>query len=337
MKTYFAAALLSAGTQAVNIKQSLTALLDDDAAKGYAIAPYDYGVDYLRGNYPGGASLHGTGYGGGVSRHYDDYGNVSYGYEQFYGDPAYGYGPYGTSSYPARELVGYGPGGYGYGADYGFGGLYGFGFGNGRYLQNDIYGVFGDLAYDIYPIDEYYETSSDSASASFGSDSFSQSGSFSDSNDGQHDSDSGSEYEGLYTDDSHYGYYTTIIDSASEASSLSDYSLDERHHDTSSNPETDGDATTEHAHYVDGIYTWHKHTHYQRDHNDLVDGLNSDNDSDHYAIELPEFVKEEKELNHKEKGLLNAVPGQPRASGPGPYVYNPLTGQYYRDPNFGHN
>jgi len=140
-------------------------------------------------------------------------------------------------------------------------------------------------------VQEYYETSSDSASASFGSDSFSQSGSFSDSNDGQHDSDSGSEYEGLYKEESHYGYYTTIIDSASEASSLSDYSLDERDDDTTSNPETDGSASTEHGHYVDGVYTYHAHHKYERDHHDLVDGLNSDNDSDidpHYH--LPELT-----------------------------------------------
>merc|ERR1712032_303387 len=285
MKTYFAAALLTAGSQAVNLQQGLTGsiVLDDDSYKGYGIAPYDYGVDYLSGNFPGGASLYGTGYGGGLHGGYSD----SYYGRGLAGDAGY-IGAASTTAYPAlgRDLVGYGPGGFGYGAAYPYGGLYGYGYGNGRYLQEDLYGVFGNLAYDHYPTNEYYETSSDSASASFGSDSFSESGSFSDSNDGQHDSDSDSIYEDLYTDQSHYGYYTTIIDSASEASSLSDYSLDDRHHDTSSNPETDGDASTEHAHYVDGVYTFHRHHKYERDHHDYVDGLNSDGNSDidHYYV-----------------------------------------------------
>ena len=119
MKTYFAAALISAGTQAVNLQQTI--LLDNDANKGYAQIPYDYGVDYLQGNFPGGAATNAHKHGGGLH----GYGYDSYGYDQAYA--------HGTSGYPARDLVGYGPGGYGYGAGYGQG-LYGYGYGNGRYL-----------------------------------------------------------------------------------------------------------------------------------------------------------------------------------------------------------
>ena len=119
MKTYFAAALISAGAQAVNLQQNI--LLDSDELKGYAQIPYDYGFDYLKGNFPGGASIHTGKHGGGLK----GYGGHGLDYHNDY--------LHGTSGYPARDLVGYGPGGYGYGASYGQG-LYGYGYGNGRYL-----------------------------------------------------------------------------------------------------------------------------------------------------------------------------------------------------------
>lgn len=72
MKTYFAAALVSAGAQAVNLEQTI--LLDDDYSKGYAQIPYDYGVDYLLGNFPGGAATYGKKVGGGLKGGYGDYG-----------------------------------------------------------------------------------------------------------------------------------------------------------------------------------------------------------------------------------------------------------------------
>ena len=67
--------LLSAGAQAVNLQQTI--LLDDDSLKGYAQIPYDYGFDYLKGNFPGGASNYGQKHGGGLH----GYGDYGYGYD----------------------------------------------------------------------------------------------------------------------------------------------------------------------------------------------------------------------------------------------------------------
>ena len=295
MKTIFAAALLSTAL-AVEL-ESNRIVRQDDAYKGYSIAPYDKKVDYLRGNFVGGAKKNGYDFS------YDELERV----------------------YPDRAYAGYGPGGLGYNGDARkYVGLYGVTRGTGRYAAgvSKIYDVLGDEAY--YPVNEAYESSSDSDSLSFGSDSYSLSGSFSDSNDGQHDSDSGSQYDSAENDTAYqstkYGFRTTYINSASEASSLSDYSLDERFNSTDSGHVTDGSADTVHCHYVNGLYTCHKHEAYQRGHLGIVTGERKKHE---FTFEA---AKTTKTLTHKDEGF--------DGTGLGPWTLDKW-GNIERDPRFG--
>ena len=296
MKTFFATALISSAL-AVGI-ESNRIVRQDDSLSGYAISPYDKGTDYLRGNFPGGARKLGYRFSKSELK----------------------------QVYPTREYVGFGPGGLGYNADGGnYVNIYGTEVGRGAYLAGTrrLYGALNQRA--RYPIPEAYETSSDSESHSFGSDSFSQSGSFSDSDDGQHDSDSGSQYDSAENDTAFkqggYGFPRTVIASASEASSLSDYSLSERFDSTDSNPETDGSADTTHCHYVNGMYTCHRHTNYQRGHLGLITGDRKESRFDfskYTATTAPV-------LTHKDEGF--------DGSGAGPWTLT-SRGNIYQDPTF---
>lgn len=295
MKTFFAAALLSTAL-AVEL-ESNRIVRQDDALKGYSITPYDKKVDYLRGNFVPGSRKVGYGF------DYDELAPI----------------------YPERAYAGYGPGGLGYNGDPSkYVSLYGVTRGTGRYANgvSKIYDVLGQEAY--YPVNEAYETSSDSDSISFGSDSFSESGSFSDSDDGQHDSDSGSQYDSAENDtafkSTKYGFDKTVINSASEASSLSDYSLDERFNSTDSGHVTDGSADTVHCHYVNGLYTCHKHTNYQRGHLGVVTGERKKHE---FTFEAK---KKTKTLTHKDKDF--------DGTGLGPWTVS-KNGNVTRDPRFG--
>lgn len=104
-------------------------------------------------------------------------------------------------------------------------------------------------------------SSSDSESHSIGSDSFSLTGSLSDSDDGQHDSDVHTDdVEAAFAQGPPYGFPDRYFVSASEASSHSDYSLTYQEAESEA-----GSADTVECEFVQGIYTCHKHTHYQRD------------------------------------------------------------------------
>ena len=202
-------------------------------------------TNYLGGNYPGGARKHG----------------YYFSHDEFH------------PVYPTGRRIGRGPHGQGIYDD----GVSPFATpkGSGRYLAIADWPV--RTYTPIKPAPEAEGSTSDSESHSIGSDSFSETGSLSDSDDGQHDTDSGSandtaENDTAFTQGPPYGFPDRYFVSASEASSFSDYSLSERFDSTDSNPESDGSADTFECEFVKGIYTCHKHTQYQRDNTGIVDG-----------------------------------------------------------------
>ena len=256
VKTYFVAALLSA---AHAVESHNEKVLDSYGPAIYdTLAPYPF-------SYSGYANNPNYGYGHESLYHkpslHDSNHNTLQKHSYRYGDVIHDYSSGSDTEFDD-------------GFTYGTGFL---GFNNNEYTS--------DSGSSLSEYDQYYGYRDYSSSDSL----FSESNSDEDVNHiytgynriikNEHSDDSSDYY------DSASSYYTDD-DYASTASSLSDYSLDERTDDADSNTSSGGSSrgygtdasdsdsvSTEHGHYINGVYSYHRHEGYDRGHHGVVTGL----------------------------------------------------------------